>query len=234
MSAVQTQYLEDMPVDIRENIQARRMSLRIDPTTGRLRVTVPPGTGARRIRDFVARHLDWARERLNRVPERVPLVAGREIPVFGEMRLINHAPAVGRRVVLEPGQLQVGGDADFVARRVADWLKAEARRQIEPLARSKARLLGRSLASLTVRDTRSRWGSCTSKGGLNFSWRLVMAPPAILDYVVAHEVAHLVEMNHSPAFWQLCASLTPHGLAPRDWLKRNGAELWRYGSAGDI
>jgi predicted metal-dependent hydrolase len=227
--AVQTQYLEDLPVDIRESARARRMSLRVDPTSARLRVTVPPGTAARKISDFVGRHLEWARDRLDKVPDRVPLVAGRAVPVLGTPRTIVHDPAFGRRVVLGDADITVGGEAVFVPRRLGDWLKAEAKRQIEPLVRDKAARLGRVVGGITVRDTRSRWGSCASSGRLNFSWRLVLAPPAVLDYVVAHEVAHLAQMNHSPEFWVLCADLAEHGLAPRDWLRRHGAELWRYG-----
>ncbi len=227
--AVQTQYLEDLPVDIRENARAQRMSLRVDPTTARLRVTVPPGTGVRRIREFVLRHLDWARDRLERVPDKVPLVDGQSVPVLGLARRITHDPQAGRRVLLQEAQITVGGDALFVPRRLGDWLKAEARRQIEPRVKDKAARLGRSVAGITVRDTRSRWGSCTSGGRLNFSWRLVMAPLPVLDYVVAHEVAHLAEMNHSPRFWSLCAELAEAGLEPRDWLRQHGVELWRFG-----
>ncbi|MEJ2016123.1 MAG: M48 family metallopeptidase [Limibacillus sp.] len=114
-------------------------------------------------------------------------------------------------------------------RRVADYLKAEAKSELVWRAREMAARLERKVTRVTVRDTRSRWGSCSHQGALSFSWRLILAPEEILDYLVAHEVAHLVEMNHAPAFWRQVARLQPDHKRARAWLKREGASLWRYG-----
>jgi len=112
---------------------------------------------------------------------------------------------------------------------VTDWLKAEAKSIITPLCLEKAETIGKRVRRVMVRDQRSRWGSCGSNGHLSFNWRLILAPEAVLDYVVAHEVAHLVEMNHSPAFWEVVDELTPHLKIGRTWLNRRGQQLYRYG-----
>jgi predicted metal-dependent hydrolase len=128
------------------------------------------------------------------------------------------------------GTITVPGAPDHLPRRLTDFLKAEAKREIGTRARAKAARLGRPVAAVTVRDTRSRWGSCSGAGRLAFSWRLIMAPEYVLDYVVAHEVAHLREMNHGPRFWKLCAQLTESDpKAARAWLKRHGGALHAYG-----
>jgi predicted metal-dependent hydrolase len=151
--------------------------------------------------------------------------------VLGTPHLIRAAPQTLRGVVeCADGVLTVPGDPAHLSRRLTDYLKAEARREIGIRARDKAARIERRVAAVTLRDTRSRWGSCNSAGRLNFSWRLIMAPEFVLDYVVAHEVAHLAEMNHGPKFWRLCAQLS--GADPttaRAWLKRHGPELHAYG-----
>ncbi|MBT7944473.1 MAG: M48 family metallopeptidase, partial [Alphaproteobacteria bacterium] len=127
------------------------------------------------------------------------------------------------------GEILVAGGQEHLARRVRDWFKGEARDRIRPLVRDKALVLGRTPGRITVRDTKSRWGSCSHDGNLSFCWRLVMAPATVLDYVVAHEVAHLVEHNHGPDFWRLVGTLTGDMDGGRDWLKRNGERLHRIG-----
>ncbi|MBV8939567.1 MAG: M48 family metallopeptidase, partial [Alphaproteobacteria bacterium] len=124
--------------------------------------------------------------------------------------------------------LLVAGEPDFVPRRVRDWLKAEARREIARRAEAHAEALGCRIRRITLRDTVSRWGSCSSDGRLSFSWRLMLAPAEVLEYVVAHEVAHLREMNHSAAFWRIVAQRCPYHAEARAWLKRHGAQLYRY------
>jgi predicted metal-dependent hydrolase len=129
----------------------------------------------------------------------------------------------------ENGVVTAPGAPEHLARRVTDFLKAEARREIALRTRAKAASLGKPVTAITIRDTKSRWGSCNSAGRIAFSWRLIMAPEFVLDYVVAHEVAHLAELNHGVRFWRLCASLTEADpKAARAWLKRHGPELHSY------
>ncbi len=231
---------EPVSVAIRPHPNARRLTLRVDAARGVVRLTVPPGIGIGQIEGFLDRHADWARQKLEEAAPRGSLADGEIIPFRGEPHLIRHDPALGRRVerrLARPdetgpgiaGVLAVGGPAEHVASRLLAWLKAAARKELAERSDKKAALLGKAISRITVRDTRSRWGSCSSSGALSFSWRLILAPEAVIDYVVAHEVAHLAEMNHSPAFWAVCARLSEEGLAPRDWLKRHGSALWQVG-----
>jgi len=127
------------------------------------------------------------------------------------------------------GEIRVRGDPAHLARRVRDHLVSTARAELAPRARRLAAQIGREIRRVSVRDTKSRWGSCSGRGNLSFSWRLILAPEAVLDYVVAHEVAHLAEMNHGPRFWRLVESLVPGSAGPRSWLKQHRDRLLAYG-----
>ncbi len=126
-------------------------------------------------------------------------------------------------------ELLVPGDPAAFSRRVGDHLKALARADLLAAVERHAAALGRRPARVVLRDTTSRWGSCSSRGTLSFSWRLVLAPPFVLDYLAAHEVAHLAEMNHGPVFWDHCRRLCPRSDEARAWLKANGAGLHAIG-----
>jgi predicted metal-dependent hydrolase len=214
---------------VRRHPRACRASLRLS-TDGEGVVVVIPAQG--RLEDGVAiarRHADWIRDRLESVPARVPFAEGAAIPVYGRTRVVRHV-ATGRPGVRENGEmLAVGGSAESVRAQIEAWLRGEARRVVTALAHAKAERLGHPLLRISVRDVRSRWGSCSSAGALSFSWRLILAPPAVLDYVVAHEVAHLAERGHGPAFWRTVARLTEHMDVGRAWLRRHGRNLLRYG-----
>ena len=164
---------------------------------------------------------------------RSPLPRGGLVPLRGEPHRI--AAAGGLRGLVRVGEqageavLHVPGAEEHLARRLTDWLKREARQDLSRAVELHADALGHRHAGITLRDTRSRWGSCTSDGRLSFSWRLVLAPPFILDYVAAHEVAHLAEMNHGPQFWALCRRLAPRTEEARGWLRREGGRLHLYG-----
>ncbi|MFC6490892.1 M48 family metallopeptidase, partial [Nitratireductor sp. GCM10026969] len=194
-----------------------------------LRVTVPPGLPAREIDHFLARHEGWLEERLRKLPERPLVRHGIKIPLRGVPHLIVHEPALRGTVeaVTRDGQplLVVRGARVHLPRRVAEFLKREAKRDIEMLVARHTASVGRRAKAIRYKDTTSRWGSCTSDGTLSFSWRIMMAPPAVINYLVAHEVAHLKEMNHGPRFWKLCKELCPDTERCKEWLKRNGSAL---------
>ncbi|MBF0562875.1 MAG: M48 family metallopeptidase [Alphaproteobacteria bacterium] len=215
-------------VTVRRSSRARRLSLRVDPRLGPV-VVLPERATLAEANRFVQAHHGWLAERLSRLPAPIALVPGAEVPILGINHEIRHVPTARRGVWIDQGGLFVSGGAEHVPRRVADFLKAESKRRIYPQAFSLAARLGRTPCRVTVRDTRSRWGSCSSRGDLSFSWRLVLAPEPVLAYVVAHEVAHLAEMNHSAAFWRVVASLTDDPASAKAWLARHGAGLHRYG-----
>ncbi|TWB22772.1 hypothetical protein FBZ89_103402 [Nitrospirillum amazonense] len=223
----------DQPVEVRRSPRARRLSLKVDGATDTVRVTVPPRVGDAEVAGFVGRHLDWVNARLAALPPRQPFVDGMAVPLLGRSAIIHHDPGRrgGARLVegLAGLELRVGGEAEFLNRRVTDFLKAEARRHLSALTAETAARAGLRASGVSVRDTRSRWGSCSATGRISYSWRLILAPPQIVAYVVAHEVAHLKEMNHGPNFWALCAVLAGDVDKPRAWLKAHGGRLHRYG-----
>lgn len=147
---------------------------------------------------------------------------------YGEGMLIVSCEGTARKIGVDAGRLSVPGDTARAGIRVRAFLREAARAALVPASRNYADLLGREIGRITLRDTRSRWGSCSSTGDLMYSWRLIMAPAGVLDYVAAHEVAHLAEMNHSARFWSVVERLRPDYQSARDWLKRHGAGLHRY------
>jgi predicted metal-dependent hydrolase len=165
----------------------------------------------------------WLRETLAAMPVRAGVGIGSVIPVEG--RLLRLEPAGGRGVRVEGEALLIPGDPAQAGVRAGAFLKALARDRLVAASDRHAAVIGRQVARVTLRDTRSRWGSCAADGALMYSWRLVMAPPAVLDYVAAHEVAHLVEMNHSPRFWAVVERLYPGWQVQRKWLHAEGQAL---------
>jgi hypothetical protein len=219
-----------VPVSIRVSPRARRIGLRIDAAERKVELVLPRGVPVKTGLGFLAAKRRWIEARLEALPQRVPFVEGAILPVLGVPHQVRRefdlaAPPV--RII--DGEIRVRGDPVHLARRVRDYLLAAARAEFAPRARRLAAQIGRDVVRVNVRDTKSRWGSCSGQGSLSFSWRLIFAPEPVLDYVVAHEVAHLAEMNHGPRFWALVESLTPGSAGPRAWLKRHRGRLLSYG-----
>jgi len=218
-----------LPLRIVENDRARRLTLRIDAGGRGLRVTIPPGMAMRDVDRFLHRHQGWLEQKLAKTPDRPQIRPGIKVPLRGVPHLVVHEPG-GRGAVVATNDgngpvLIVHGDRRHLGRRVADFLKREAKREIEALVARHTASVGRKAKSIRFKDTSSRWGSCTADGNLSFSWRIMMAPAPVINYLVAHEVAHLKEMNHGPQFWRLCEELCPDTKRCKDWLKRNGGAL---------
>lgn len=219
----------ELPLRIVENDRAKRLTLRIDAGGKGLRITIPPGLARGEVERFLDRHQGWLETKLAKVPDRPQVRPGIRLPLRGVPHLIVHEP--GRRGTVTQGEedgapaLLVHGERRHLPRRLADFLKREAKRDIEALVAKHTASVGRPAKAIRFKDTSSRWGSCTADGSLSFSWRIMMAPPTVIDYLVAHEVAHLREMNHGPKFWALCRELCPRTEEARAWLKRNGNAL---------
>ncbi|MEM7223412.1 MAG: SprT family zinc-dependent metalloprotease [Pseudomonadota bacterium] len=220
---------EEVPLLVRRNGRARRITLRLDPSGDHVCLTLPRGVAIAEGLDFARSRASWLTGQLAGVPPRIPFAPGARLPILGHEHEVRHCPGARRGVWLEDGALMVSGFPEHLERRVRDFLKAEAKRETTERAFAKARQIERPIVNLTLRDTQSRWGSCTPEGAISLSWRLVLAPLEVLDYVVAHEVAHLVHMNHGPRFWALTAKLTDQVEGPKRWLRDNGARLLRYG-----
>ncbi|VVT32600.1 Zinc metallopeptidase-like protein [Roseovarius sp. EC-HK134] len=211
---------------LRHSARARRISLRVSGLDGRVTLTIPRGVSEAEALAFARSRADWLRGHLEGRPGQMAVGIGCDLPVEGE--ILRIVLGSGRRVQRAPGQLCVPGPEESAAARLEGWLKARARDRLAAASDHYAGLLGRRYTRLTLRDTRSRWGSCSASGALSYSWRLILAPPAVLDYVAAHEVAHLAQMNHSPAFWAEVARLMPEYETRRAWLRREGGALHRY------
>ena len=223
----------EVPLTIRAHPRARRLTLRIEPGGRGLRLTVPPRVRRGDVDAFLARHEGWAAEKLAGLPVAPRVAPGATIPIAGEPHRIEHSGALRGRTERLAGDdgmlvLRVSGDGAATGRRVADYLKRAARGPIEAAAARHAAQVGREPRAIRLKDTRSRWGSCTADGTLAFSWRLAMAPPFVLDYLVAHECAHLRHMDHGPDFWMLTRALAPRTDEAKAWLRREGQALHAY------
>jgi len=216
------------PVQWRRSARASRISLRIDPRAGGVVVTLPARAIEAAGRALVHNHAGWIGERLSRLPQPIAFVEGADVPLGGDWFRIRHWPEGGGTRV-DQGYLLVGGAPAALAQNVSGFIQDEARRRLGAAAARKARNAGLSVRKVVVKDTRTRWGSCTADGALMFCWRLVMAPLLVQDYVVAHEVAHLRHMNHGAQFWALVEDLTPHREAGTEWLATRGGSLMRIG-----
>ena len=213
-----------MSLTIRRSARARRISLRISQLDGRVTLTLPKGVPEREALDFAESKGAWIRDHLAKQPGAQVVEFGSEVSIEGVMRQVT--PVAGRRVILTTDTVGVPGDAP--AARLRGFLIQLARERLVAASDRYADALGRRYSRITLRDTRSRWGSCSAEGALMYSWRLILAEPAILDYVAAHEVAHLQEMNHSADFWAVVEDLYGNYRTARSWLRDQGNALHRY------
>ncbi|WP_141383366.1 M48 family metallopeptidase [Nitrobacter winogradskyi] len=221
-------------VRLRRHRRARRYTLRIHPSDREAILTMPPRGTLAEAKDFAQRHGGWIAARLGRLPKAAPFQHGAVIPLRGIAHRIVHRAGERGTVWTETRDsgerlLCVAGGLEYLDRRVHDFLKREARQDLQKASLRHADALGVKVRRISIRDQSSRWGSCTSAGSLSFSWRLILAPPFVLDYLAAHEVAHLVEMNHSPRFWKVVARICKHVERAKKWLDVEGNDLHRYG-----
>lgn len=231
-----------VPLRVRRNARARRVVLRVDAARDEAVLTLPVRVPLDEGLEFVRARGDWLAARLALLPPRVSFEDGAMVPLMGMSHVVRHVVKRTRGnldsdrmrdrgvVRIENGAILVAGRPEHLARRLADWLRAEAKRVLEPIVRNKAARLGASIRRVTVRDTKTLWGSCSVNGDVSLCWRLILAPPAVADYVCAHEAAHLVVRGHGSRFWRLVEELADDMSAARRWLAREGESLQRYGT----
>ena len=220
-----------VPLTVRAHPRARRIALKIDHAGDGIEMVLPRRCSRGEALRFLEASRGWIDARLAKLPPRIPVAEGALVPVMDMPHTIRAMGAIRGKgpAWIEEGEIRVVGDPAFLARRVRDFLRGLAKRELGARAERMAQLVERKVKRVTVRDTVSRWGSCAREGNLSFSWRLIFAPEAVIDYVVAHEVAHLVEMNHSKRFWRVVEKLHPGAKAERLWLNRNRLRLMRIG-----
>ena len=215
------------------------MTLRVSRTKRTVIVTVPMQCDIDDAGLFLNRHLDWVRDRLGNVPLPVPFADGMIIPVRGALHRVTFTGTAGTQQLVEAEavdsadyafNLSIHGRRASAPRHLKAWLAEQARDDLDACVRTHSAALGLKAKRICIRDQTSRWGSCSTTGVLSFSWRLVLAPPLVLDYVAAHEVAHLAEMNHGPRFWAHVRAIMPRMDDAKRWLLHYGTELHRYGA----
>lgn len=222
--------LGETRLTLRVSPRARRLRLHVDPRTRAVTLTVPKRMSKRRALAWAAGHRAWVERALAAIPEPVPFTPGAVIPLQGLPHRIDWDPARPRRIERGEGRLVMGGPAEGLDRRLLRWLKAHALDVLGRETRELAVKAGVKVARIGVGDPVSRWGSCSGTGAIRYSWRLVLAPDFVRRATVAHEVAHLVHLNHGPDFHALVADLLGADPKPaRAWLKREGAALHRLG-----
>lgn len=225
MQAFHLKNAPEVEVSVRKSGRARRMSLRVSSLDGRVTLTLPPGTPARVARAFAEEKARWIANAVGQVAKPIDVTVGSELPIEGAMRRVVIGRGRSARLV-DDARIEVPEGKAGPA--IEAFLKHLARDRLATHVTAFCNEIGQPSGRLTLRDTRSRWGSCTSEGNLMFSWRLAMAPPEVLTYVAAHEVAHLQHMDHSRDFWDLCGVLFADVKVNRLWLRQNGADLHRY------
>ncbi len=246
-----------LPLLLRRSTRARRFSLQVSEARRGAILTMPVYSSFADADEFLSRHLDWLKERVAGLAEPVPFTHGAIIPLRGYAHMLRFAGSVRRRGVVwveaaedtkaapawpqsarvprrRVPRLTVAGEPEHAPRRLLDWLKRQAHQDLRTRVSVHAGRLGLTPARIFVRDQTTRWGSCSTTGALSFSWRLVLAPPFVLDYLAAHEVAHLAHMNHGPRFWALVERIMPRHEEARVWLRKHGASLHRYGAEGMV
>lgn len=217
-------------IHIRENSRSRRLSLKLHPVDNIIYLSKPPHAGHNDIVNFIEKSQGWLAKVHQDNGSQVPFKEGNHIPILGKQHLITYEYAESPRVIQRDDSLHIiGFDPIIVPGLVRDFLRSHIYQYIADTSQQFAKQIGKEIGTITIKDTKTRWGSCSHGGNLAYSWRLVHAPLSVVEYVCAHEVAHLTEMNHSPQFWRLVGSICPTYASQRLWLKVNGKTLFKYG-----
>jgi predicted metal-dependent hydrolase len=219
---------EILPLVITRNYRAKRICLRYNPSDHAINLTLPRHTRTSEGLRFLNQKSEWLMNVLREMPCKKQIKPGVVVPIFGERVRIRHDETMRCAWMLKDNQLIISGKREHFQRRVMEAIRKMSKNHLNELAHYQAGCIGKKVSRLSVRDTKSRWGSCSSTGNLSFSWRLIFAPYEVLQYVVAHEVAHLRHMNHSPRFWETCAEILPEYEPAKAWLRVHGKELYRF------
>jgi predicted metal-dependent hydrolase len=220
---------QELEVVFRRHASARRLVLRLNPEGTAALVTVPHGVSRSHALDFVKRSGEWLAKRLKQRGDNIALCPGNKIPFRGEDHEIRHVESRRGTVTADPLAhiIHVPGEPAHVPRRLRDWLKAVARAELTEATQRYAKAMDVSYRRISIRDQKSRWGSCSAAGDLSYSWRLILTPSYVLDYVAAHEAAHLKHHDHGPRFWRLVLTHCPEASRAKAWLKANGQDVHR-------
>ena len=216
------------PLVVVKSTRCRRMNLRIDGKKRTAVLTLPPRVSFKKAYDFVKGHETWAEEHLAKLPKTQEFKDGQTFTLFARPLKICHRPETLRAAEEKDGILYIGGDAAFLHRRVKDYITREAKKEFLRRSRELAEKIGCQVKSVAIKDTSSRWGSCSTLNNINYNWRIALAPACVIDYLVAHEVSHLKHRDHSREFWRCVKELYSGAALGKSWLKIHGSELYLY------
>jgi predicted metal-dependent hydrolase len=216
-------------VNFRKHNTAKRIVLRLARDSTGVVVTIPKRVSRARGLAFVEKSVPWISSQLKLRKPATVLGPGSAIPLRGVPHEVNAGGHRRGLISIDPAAcaILVPGDPKHLPRRLKDWLKALAKAELAEASHRYAKAMNVKLGRISIRDQKSRWGSCSPAGDLSYSWRLILAPPQVLDYVAAHEVAHRLEMNHGPRFWRHVLTHCPHAGEAKRWFKAHGAGLHR-------
>ena len=217
----------DFDVKVRKSLTAKKLVLRIDEKNHCPVLSVPKYCLKKQALNFLKENEDWIINMLAKLPVKKDFAKGDEICFFGEKYTIIY-DANHKGTCFEEKKLIVGGDEVFLHRRVKDFLKSKAVDKLAEISLIAAKKIGAKIASVSIKDTKSRWGSCSTKGNINYNWRIVLAPLNVIEYLVCHEVCHLIHLNHSADFWKEVEGICPDYKDCRKWLKIKGKDLYKY------
>ena len=218
----------DFPLKVNKSARAKKLTLRIDSKERIVVLTLPRYCSQKKAFEFIKNHEEWVKTTLQKLPERRLFFNGEKISLFGKEIKIQHAPERRLGVKLEGETLLVSGEKEFLHRRIKDYIKKKAKDEFYKRSKKYAQKLGEEIHDITIKDTKSRWGSCSSLNNLNYNWRISLAPEFVINYLIVHEVAHLKHQNHSNSFWQCVERLCPDYEQGERWLKEHGKELYGY------
>lgn len=224
-----------VPLVARVNRRAKRLILKVDPISGEIFVTAPTKSSIPEAIDFAIENSTWISRQMRTQRRAQPFCEHSTVPIYGVPHHIERRGGARSAIAIDGSDtenptLRVGGEPAHINRRITDWMKREARTAFTERVSIHCATLGKYPSKIRIRDARTRWGSCSTAGVLNFTWRLIMAPPFVLDYVAAHECSHLLHMHHGPAFWREVARLGVDSRQAENWLKAEGPALFCYGA----
>lgn len=220
-------------LDIKISPRAKRMALRVETKDRTIKLVIPKRASINSAYEFALEHASWIKKSIAELPEKISFTHGTAIPVLGKERIINinyNSTLKRTTISLNGNEINVSTNKEDASSRIKRFLINTAKKELTTLAHEKAEMIDKTIQKVDVKDTVSRWGSCSHDGKISFSWRLIFAPIESLDYVVAHEVAHLAHLDHSPAFWKVCEALSKQYGKGSGWMRKNSAELMRYGN----
>ncbi len=217
----------DFPLTIKSDFKVRRLSLRIDHQKRCVIFSMPKWYPKKKAFDFIQAHIDWIEEKLAHLPKLKNFEDGEKISLFGKRVTIFHRPDCGAPHLID-STLFVGGEKEFLHRRVKDYIKREAKKEFLKRSILLADKIGCKITGVSIKDTKSRWGSCSTLNHINYNWRIALAPHEVIEYLIAHEVAHLKHLDHSTAFWKTVKTLYPGCSIGKTWLEKNGNDLYLY------